>query len=56
MRDETTTVLIVAEAMHQSAEDAVQKLTGAVTDALEAIWSITPKTAILSGRFPRFEW
>lgn len=56
VRDETTTVLIVAEAMHQSASDDVQKLTGAVTDALEAIWSITPKTAILSGRVPRFEW
>ncbi len=56
VRDETTTALIVAEAMHRSALEDVQKLTAAVGNALEAIGAVTLKTAVLSQRSPRFEW
>jgi DNA/RNA-binding domain of Phe-tRNA-synthetase-like protein len=56
VRDSTTTVLIVAEAMHSSAPADIPVLTAAITDALEAVWSATPTTAILSQRSPRFDF
>lgn len=56
VRDTTTTVLIVAEAMHSSALDDVQRLTAAVADGLHAIWSVTPKATVLSTSSPRFEF
>jgi len=56
VRDGTTTVLIVAEAMHRSAAADIQDLTAAIADALEAIWSARPNTAILSQHSPRFEF
>ena len=55
VRDTTHTVLIVAEAMHDAALADMEKLTAAVADELRAIWSVTPKTAILSRSAPRFE-
>lgn len=54
IRDTTTAILIVAEAMHGSANADVQKLTVAIADALTVIWSITPKVTILSASSPRF--
>ena len=56
VRDSTTTVLIVAEAMHSSAPATIQELTAAIADALQAVWAATPKTAILSQRSPRFDF
>ena len=56
IRDTTTAILIVAEAMHGSASADVQKLMAAIADALTAIWSVTPKTTILSQSSPRFEF
>ncbi len=56
IRDTTTAILIVAEAMHGSASADVQKLTAAIADALTAVWSVTPKTTILSQSSPRFEF
>src|SRR5262249_1578902 len=44
VRDQTTTVLIVGEAMHSSAPSDVLKLTAAIADELKVIWSVTPKT------------
>ena len=56
VRDTTTAILIVAEAMHGSAVADVQRLTAAVADELNAIWSVTPKTTVLSQSSPRFEF
>jgi DNA/RNA-binding domain of Phe-tRNA-synthetase-like protein len=56
VRESTTTVLIVAEAMHRSAPADMHELIAATADALEAIWSATPRTAILSERSPQFDF
>lgn len=56
VRDETTTVLIVAEGMHNSAHTDVQKLTAAIADELKVIWSAAPKIGILNKFSPRFEF
>ena len=50
----TTTVLIVAEAMHESASSDVPELLAAVADELKALWSVAPVTAVLSQAAPRF--
>jgi len=50
----TSAALIVAEAMHESAPGDVPKLIAAVAEGLNATWSITPKTAVLSQSAPRF--
>jgi DNA/RNA-binding domain of Phe-tRNA-synthetase-like protein len=56
VRDTTTTVLIVAEAMHESAHGDVERLTTALDDELRAVWSATPRTAILTESSPRFDF
>ena len=56
VRDTTTAVLIVAEAMHRSAATEVQRLTAAIADELNVIWSVTPRTMMLSQSSPRFEF
>lgn len=52
----TTGVLIVAEALHGSAYEDIDRLTAEVTDALAEVWSITPASAILSAATPRFDF
>jgi len=54
--DATSTVLIVAEAMHSTAQKDMHGLTAALADALKLIWSSSPKTRILSKSTPRFEF
>ena len=56
VRDETTAALIVAEALHGSAPTDVQKLTAAIADELNVIWSVTPKSKILNQSSSRFEF
>lgn len=56
VRDTTTEVLIVAEAMHTSAPEDVRKLVATIADDLHAVWSSTPETTILSQPTPRFEF
>ena len=56
VRDSTTAALIVAEAMHASASADVERLIATLVDELNASWSITPKTAILSHGSPQFEF
>jgi DNA/RNA-binding domain of Phe-tRNA-synthetase-like protein len=56
VRDETTTVLIVAEGVHAAANTDVRRLTTTIADELKAIWSVTAKTAILDSSSPRFEF
>ena len=50
----TTAVLIVAEAMHDSAATDVPELTAAVAGELHALWSVTPTVTVLSPSSPRF--
>jgi DNA/RNA-binding domain of Phe-tRNA-synthetase-like protein len=50
----TATALIVAEAMHDSAPSEVPELIAALAEELNAIWSRTPVTAVLSQSSPRF--
>ncbi len=56
VRDTTSAILIVAEAMHGAASADVQKLMAALAGEIAAIWSVTPKTTILSQSSPRFEF
>jgi DNA/RNA-binding domain of Phe-tRNA-synthetase-like protein len=56
VRDTTTAVLIVAEAMHTSAPADVESLTAAIAEELNAIWSSTARGATLSAASPRFEF
>jgi DNA/RNA-binding domain of Phe-tRNA-synthetase-like protein len=55
VRDATTAVLIVAEAVHASAPADIAHLVDALADELDIAWSVTPKTAILSKSTPCFE-
>jgi DNA/RNA-binding domain of Phe-tRNA-synthetase-like protein len=50
----TATVLIVAEAMHDSAPSDVPKLVAAISGELTVLWSTTPADAVLSQSAPRF--
>lgn len=50
----TSKVLIVAEALHQSAAADVHELVATISAELNAVWSITPDTAILSQSSLRF--
>jgi DNA/RNA-binding domain of Phe-tRNA-synthetase-like protein len=54
VRDTTTDVLIVAEAMHDSAEADVARLTATIAEELDAGWSVTARSALLSASSPRF--
>jgi DNA/RNA-binding domain of Phe-tRNA-synthetase-like protein len=54
VRDSTTTVLIVAEAMHDSAPGDIARLTAALADELRDIWAVSSKPTLLSQSSPRF--
>ena len=58
VRDTTTTALIVAEALHDTAASDVRELqttlADALADALGAAWSATAVTAVLTQSAPRF--
>jgi len=56
VRDTTTAVLIVAEGMHDSASEDVQSLTAAIAHELNVVWSVPPRTTLLSRSSPRFEF
>ena len=56
VRETMTAVLIVAEAMHDSASVDVARLLAVIADELDGIWSVTPKTAMLSQPSPQFEF
>jgi DNA/RNA-binding domain of Phe-tRNA-synthetase-like protein len=54
VRESTTAVLIVAEAMHDRAAADVPELTATIAGELSAVWSTTPDHAILSSAAPWF--
>jgi len=56
VRDETTSVLIVAEAMHGAASEDVRSLIAAMAQELGDLWAVTAETEILSQSSPRFEF
>lgn len=56
VRGTTTDVLIVAEALHGTAQADVESLTTALAGELTALWRVTPKPVLLSAAAPRFEF
>ncbi len=50
----TAAVLIVAEAMHETASSDVPELIAAIAGELDAIWSTTPVATVLRPSAPRF--
>jgi DNA/RNA-binding domain of Phe-tRNA-synthetase-like protein len=54
--DETIAVLIVAEALHESAHADVQRLVITIAEELEAVWSVIPATKLLTSSSSRFEF
>jgi DNA/RNA-binding domain of Phe-tRNA-synthetase-like protein len=55
VRPETGTVLIVAEAMHESARDDIRSLVATVEAELAACWPASTQAAILSAASPCFD-
>lgn len=55
VRDGTRSVLIVAEAMHDTAGDDVPKLIGVLAAELASIWSIEGRRGRLTASSPRFD-
>jgi DNA/RNA-binding domain of Phe-tRNA-synthetase-like protein len=57
VRPETATVLIVAEAVHETAAADVERLIAALRQAIVSAWPATaPRTALLGRDAPRFEF
>jgi DNA/RNA-binding domain of Phe-tRNA-synthetase-like protein len=56
VRDRTTGILVVAEALHHSAGDDIRRLTDTLAEELGILWSATAKPAILTPAAPRFEF
>jgi DNA/RNA-binding domain of Phe-tRNA-synthetase-like protein len=53
---ETNDVVIVAEALHDTARADVERLLRTVSDELTRIWSITSRSAVLTSSSARFEF
>ncbi len=56
IRQTTTDVLIVAEAMHDSANVDVERLVATLVEELRGVWCVTPTSAVLSQSSSRFEF
>ena len=55
VRDDTRAVLIVAEALHDTAHADIARLAATLSDAIAGVWSGRPRSALLSRSSPRFE-
>lgn len=55
VRDGTTEVLIVCEAMHATAARDIPALVEAIREALRKVWSVEADSALLTAQSPRFE-
>ncbi|MCA1438801.1 hypothetical protein I6F07_00955 [Ensifer sp. IC4062] len=53
--DETTAVLVVAEALHAGAATDVGRLVHELAGAMGAVWSATPRSTVLDRSTPRFD-
>jgi DNA/RNA-binding domain of Phe-tRNA-synthetase-like protein len=56
VRDETTGVLIVAEALHVSARDDIERLVATLGDELDRIWTVRARSSVLSHASPQFDF
>ncbi|MEZ0110055.1 DNA/RNA-binding domain of Phe-tRNA-synthetase-like protein [Catenulispora sp. EB89] len=56
IRPGTSRVLIVAEALHESAAEDVAALMKTLVDELAGVWGGTPRSAVLSAASRRFEF
>jgi DNA/RNA-binding domain of Phe-tRNA-synthetase-like protein len=56
VRPSTRSVLLVAEAMHESAQADVETLLTTLAAELSSTWSVRPSFAILSRASPRFDF
>src|SRR5918999_1138853 len=56
VRPSTRTVLLVAEAMHESGHGDVEELLATLAAQLSSTWSVRPSSAILSQASPRFDF
>ncbi|MEQ4716495.1 phenylalanine--tRNA ligase beta subunit-related protein [Nonomuraea sp. B19D2] len=56
VRDTTSEVLIVAEALHDTAGTDIERLTATIADELAALWPGASKAATLTPSSPRFEF
>jgi DNA/RNA-binding domain of Phe-tRNA-synthetase-like protein len=54
VREETSAVLVVVEAMHEAAGADIEKLAAALADDVQAIWSTRPRVEFLNPSAPRF--
>jgi DNA/RNA-binding domain of Phe-tRNA-synthetase-like protein len=54
VQNSTAAILIVAEAMHDSAASDVPELTATIADGLHALWTLTPTVTVVSQCSPRF--
>ncbi|MGF6173058.1 B3/B4 domain-containing protein [Ensifer sp. 4252] len=54
IRPQTTSALIVVEALHETATADVAELIAALEEAIGAIWHVRPTSALLSRSAPRF--
>ena len=56
VREGTSSVLVVAEALHDSASEDIAKLLETLAEELDAVWPLSPTAAILSRESPRFSF
>jgi len=55
--DTTADALIVAEAMHETGPEDIERLLAALTEALTAAWpGCSPQSAVLTRSSPQFTW
>jgi len=56
IRPQTTRALIVAEALHETARDDVERLMIALSGMIAAAWDVRPSMAVLDRSSPRFDF
>ncbi len=56
VRESTTSILVVAEALHETAAADVERLVATISEELAALWPVTPRSGMLSAADPRFEF
>jgi DNA/RNA-binding domain of Phe-tRNA-synthetase-like protein len=55
VREKTSAVLVVAEALHDTAGPDMERLLTTLAGELEAAWAAAARTQILTASAPRFE-
>ncbi|MDE1997004.1 MAG: hypothetical protein KGI75_31180 [Rhizobiaceae bacterium] len=55
VREETRSVLIIAEALHETAGSDVANLMSAIAESLSSVWRIDARSALLRRSSPRFD-